>query len=191
MTKPLLFYEKILFFIKFLKKPKQIGAVIPSSRFLAQAITKLVLQNNPRKIIELGPGTGILTKHLLEGGISPQQLVLIEKDESFIPLLKKKFPNITIIHGDALQLSKLTKKYNLNIDLIVSSLPINSFSEKVAKKILKEIETNLPKGGQYIQYYYLGFNFNKNIFPKNFLLSKKQIIWANIPPAVITLTRKG
>lgn len=174
-------FPKMRAFIKILcTNPRSIGAIIPSSHFLAKSMGQCISKNNTGLILELGPGTGAITKGILESGVAPDKLTLVELSPAFAQQLSENFPGISVIQGDAIQLSALLE--NKKFDSIVSSLPLRLLSEADCKKILSEISTVLIPNGKFIQFTYAIFS-RETFYPKNFKLEKSFIEWRNVPPA--------
>ena len=99
--------EAMRFFVMWLKAPTRIGAVVPSSRHLARAMAREVRGVGPGTIVELGAGTGSVTRALIEAGIPKERLVVVERDPELHRLLQERFPELTILKGDARELRKL------------------------------------------------------------------------------------
>lgn len=119
---------KILF--RYLKNPRQMGTVCPSSRFLAK---KMVSGINRKcgVIVELGPGTGAITKHLVDSGLAKDcKLYCIEFDSSLIPHLERKFPSAKIVNGSAEDLRDIVGADTARICAVVSSLPLISLPQR-------------------------------------------------------------
>ena len=89
------------FLRSWLEDPLRVGAVSPSGRALARMMARYVDPQAPGPVIELGPGTGSMTRALLERGVAPERLFLIEFDPNFCKLLKERFPGVNVIEGDA------------------------------------------------------------------------------------------
>src|SRR3984893_13319250 len=98
--------DEARFFKSWLDNPAIAGAVSPSGRFLARMMARYVDPRKAGPIVELGPGTGAITEALLARGIAPGRLFLVEFDVSFCKLLKRRFPGVHVIKGDAYQLSQ-------------------------------------------------------------------------------------
>ncbi|MCX6180223.1 MAG: hypothetical protein NT163_12830 [Chlorobiales bacterium] len=114
--------KKILFLKKYLKNPKSIGSVIPSSEFLAKAIYKSIKDLDQTTVIEIGAGTGAITQH-----ISSLNPVLVEIDKEFCALLKKNFPHLNIVNSCALeQLKKIDEKVGLVVSIPLINNPFKS-----------------------------------------------------------------
>ena len=91
------------FFRQWLRNPRAMAALSPSSRQLA----RLMIEQLPevaRHIIELGGGTGVFTQALLEHGIEPSELLVVELNEELHQLLRQRFPSVGVVCGDAQEL---------------------------------------------------------------------------------------
>jgi phosphatidylethanolamine/phosphatidyl-N-methylethanolamine N-methyltransferase len=174
-----------LSFLKALfSNPRSIGAIIPSSRYLAQSISQCISITPNGFILELGPGTGAITQGILQSGILEDQLIALELSPELINALKINYPHINIVHGNATELSTLLQ--NIKFDTIISSLPLLSLPKTDLNRILEEIPKVLQPGGKLIQFTYDIFN-RKNIFPSHFKLEKSIMEWRNLPPARINI----
>ncbi len=165
--------------------PKQTGANVPSSRFLAKAIVSATHSNSDTKVIELGPGTGVFTKAILDSGIKPKNLTLIELNPEFRTLLKQRYPEVTILDEDAFGfLTNLAKNNPERIDYtIVSGLPLLVFPREVRLQMRTDILEVIGDTGRLVQFTY---------GPKSPIPLSDDIdahcssrIWLNFPPAVI------
>ena len=117
--------DEARFFRSWLDNPAVAGAVSPSGRFLARMMARYVDPRKAGPIVELGPGTGAITEALLARGIAPGRLFLVEFDPGFCKLLKRRFPGVHVIKGDAYQLSQtLRGRLRRPPAAIVSSLPL-------------------------------------------------------------------
>ena len=99
--------DEVRFIGSWMAKPLVTGAVMPSGRPLARAMAKFVDPNVPGQVIELGPGTGAVTAALVEQGIEPSRMVLVEFNPTFCRLLRTRYPEATILQGDAYGLKRL------------------------------------------------------------------------------------
>ncbi|MCW5588347.1 MAG: methyltransferase domain-containing protein [Legionellales bacterium] len=167
---------------------KQIGAVVPSSKSLARAMAAEIPLNTAGLIIELGPGTGVVTQAILESGIPPQKLIIIERSPKFVQILKKRFPQLTILHGDAVTLSELLKPFNQPVDCVISSLPLRSLPQVIVAQISEELEKILHPHSTFVQYTY-SFKNDPGHQVRELRKVKSQRIWLNIPPARIDTFR--
>ena len=133
--------DKLLFFSAFLKYPKEIGSVVPSSKFLIKEVLKNIDFKNARYIAEYGPGTGCITSEILKRARKGAKILCFETNKRFYTYLKNKIKDerFIIINDSSENIMDYVKKYNIpKIDYVVSGLPFSSLS--VSKKciIIKE-----------------------------------------------------
>ncbi|MCX7120653.1 MAG: methyltransferase domain-containing protein [Gammaproteobacteria bacterium] len=153
---------------------------MPSSPYLAKSMANCIDIIKPGYVLELGPGTGVVTKAILDAGITGDKLIALEINTHFAEKLRKSFPRVTIIEGNATHLSQLLE--DKKITTVVSSLPLLSLSDTDREKILTEIQKLLSPGGRYIQFTY-SRTTKENFYPKEFVLKDSFTVWRNIPPA--------
>lgn len=178
--------ESILKFSKSIfLNPFTTGALFPSSIYLARNMANCIDKNKSGFVLELGPGTGVITKAILACGIPDQQLISVELSSDFARALKKQFPLITIIEGNATHLTELVKDKK-PIHTIISSLPLRSLSKENRELIFSEISKILMPNGQFIQFTY-SMKKDKHYYPNHFKLIHSFIVWRNIPPARVTV----
>lgn len=178
--------EHLLHFIKDLK---QVGAIAPSSKFLAKDLVKQLkkevsCQGCPSlNILEIGPGTGPLTKEIASHIRPKDHLDVVEIHDHFFEVVKSKYhrSNISIHHEDIIRFNN-----GRTYDYIFSSLPYEAMPEEVIQKIWKKkLELCSPKA--YICYFkYVSFrkfkcNFEEAVVEK--YQSNKKVVFLNLPPA--------
>lgn len=185
-----------LFLKRWLRRPFSTGAVVPSGRLLAEAMaatTRAVIAGRPGHVIELGAGTGGVTKALLAAGISAERLVLVERDPEFATFLRRHFDGPRIVEGDAARLPRLLADHGIApIAAVVSSLPLLSLPTEVVNGIVAGAFEALPRGAAFVQFTY----GPKPPIPRA-LRDRLHLdgahgkrIWRNVPPAVVwTFTR--
>src|SRR5580693_5055047 len=86
--------------------PRLTGAVAPSGRALARAMAAAIGAPAQGLVIELGPGTGPVTRSLIEAGLPPERMVLVEYDAAFCRMLESRFRDVHVIQGDAYDLPR-------------------------------------------------------------------------------------
>jgi phospholipid N-methyltransferase len=148
------FSEGRLFFEEFLRHFHTTGAVLPSGRFLATALVRFVAQApaGPRRILEVGPGTGAVTRHIIAAMSPDDQLDLVELNEAFVRRLEQRFqsePNFQavasrsrVLHCPVEQLAT-----DQSYDVVVCGLPLNNFSVASVEGILATLTGLLAGGG--------------------------------------------
>ena len=96
-----------LFAREMFSRPAAVGAIWPSSGRLARSVASRVPRLGDGLVLELGGGTGAVTHALLERGIAPERLAVVEFSPIFVRFLRTRFPGVTILQGDAAELGKL------------------------------------------------------------------------------------
>ena len=117
------------FFKGFLRNPKEVGSLIPSSRFLTRRVLKCGDAKTARVIIELGPGTGVLTREILEQMPADGTLIAVELLPEFVELLARAYPDprLTLYNGSSADLEKaLAEAGEVRADLVVSGIPFST-----------------------------------------------------------------
>lgn len=164
-----------------LSNPRAVGAACPSSPFLAREMARQVDINSDGYIIELGGGTGMITRALLEYGVSPDKLITVEFSPELAEHLRQEFPNIQVLEGDAGKLDQLLSDDITDVHAIVSGLPLRSLPTQSVKAIKNQIYQLIGDDGFFIQFTYnLRLSSSQK---KKFILKKTQVVLRNIPPA--------
>ncbi len=184
------FKSNLAFLTQFLRNPKEIGAIVPSSDRLGRAMAAFVPEDEERFVVELGPGTGPITKALLQNGLTEKNLICLEQSERMVAHLKNRFPNLNIIQGDACELSNLLKDKAGKVNAIVSSLPLKSIPSEIVTKIIDQIYTSLADDGVVIQFTY-DLRPKKSPYVKKFTRLKHKLVLRNIPPARVDVFLKN
>src|ERR1700739_4700563 len=96
--------DEVRFLRSWIEKPLHVGAVMPSGRFLARTMAQYVDRDSTAPVVELGPGTGAITSALIQRGIDQKRLVLVEYNPGFCALLRDRYPQAKVVHGDAYRL---------------------------------------------------------------------------------------
>ncbi len=182
------FADEAQFLKAWIEKPLLTGAVSPSGRSLAKMMARYVDPVIPGLIIELGPGTGPVTQALLQRGIAPERLILIEYDPDFCKLLARRFPRVRVIQGDAYDLTKtLAGILDQPVAAIVSSLPLLTRPDPQRLSLLKDAFSLMAPSGRFIQFTYGMLSpiprkaKGLEVFP--FLAHASPAVWLNLPPA--------
>ena len=183
-----------LFLRKWLKEPMKIAAPWPSSKYLADAMCVPINGNSHGAVVELGGGTGAVTHALLDRCFDKQDLYIIEKDETLAAMLATKYPEATIIEGDAGDMDRLLKERGVaRVSAVVSSLPMLLIPERTQFEILKKSFAMLEKDGIFVQYTYgLRSPIDRTILRRLGITGHAgQAIWRNLPPARVWSFRQA
>jgi len=146
--------ERRLFFVEFLRNFHSTGAILPSGRFLSAALARFVAQpsGQPRRILEVGPGTGAVTRHIISAMSPNDGLDLVELNEAFVRTLEHRFlnePHFQAVADRARVLHRPVEELpaDQHYDVIVSGLPLNNFSVASVEGILATLMGLLASGG--------------------------------------------
>ena len=132
-------FDTLRFLGLWFKRPRSMGAIVPSSGRLARAIACEVDFNRPGVIVELGGGTGSITRALVERAVYGNEIVVIEREASLCARLAARFPGIRVICGDAENLPRLLADAGLGpVKAIVSGLPLLSISRWSRERIIHQ-----------------------------------------------------
>src|ERR1700693_342882 len=102
--------DEVRFIRSWIERPLSIGAVTPSGKILARVMAGYVDPNSSGPVVELGPGTGPVTEALVQAGVDPARLVLVESNPAFCRILRARYPEATLVQGDAYSLRRLLGK---------------------------------------------------------------------------------
>jgi phospholipid N-methyltransferase len=181
----------IKFLLEYIKSPRTVGAVAPSSERLARKMVSNIEFCNAKCIVEYGPGTGVFTDKIVESKNSDTLLILFECNKVFCRQLENRYngyDNIVIINDSAENVDKYLEKYNIkNVDYVVSGLPFASLPKSVSNKILKKTRTVLKDGGLFITFQYT--LLKKSYIAGFFKEIELEKVVLNVPPAYVLKCR--
>ncbi len=182
--------DEARFLRSWLENPRTTGAITPSGPALARAMARRVDPRAAGPVVELGPGTGPVTEALVERGIAPERLVLVEFDPEFCALLAQRYPRARIVQGDAYALATtLSAVLDQPAAAIVSSLPLLTRPERDRAMLLADAMRLLAPGAPFVQFTY-GVT---SPVPRQPWLSAEASspVWRNIPPARVWTYRRA
>jgi phosphatidylethanolamine/phosphatidyl-N-methylethanolamine N-methyltransferase len=155
--------------------------------------TRDAIEGRAGHVIELGAGTGQVTKALLAAGIAPGRLVLVERDVEFATFLRRHFDGPRIVEGDAAHLPRLLADNGIApVAAVVSSLPLLSLPSDVVTGIVTGVFEALPRGGALVQFTYGPTPPVPRGLRERLRLEGRHgpRIWRNVPPAVVWTFRR-
>ena len=181
-----------LFVSELVKGPRQVGAVLPSSQKLAAAMAKWLPAGINDHVIELGPGTGVVTEALMARGLPPEKLLAIEMSAKMADHLRGRFPRAKIVTGDAFRLEELVREHlgpHGRVAMVFSSLPLMNFEPAAADSLARQIKGLLAPRGKLVQYSYHVANKHPKA-AEHFEFVATDLIWLNVPPARVMVYQK-
>jgi phosphatidylethanolamine/phosphatidyl-N-methylethanolamine N-methyltransferase len=172
-----------------IERPKNVGAIAPSGPALTYAIAAQVDPKVNGPVLELGPGTGVITEALIARGIAPERITAIEYDPDFVAMMQQRFPKVTTIEGDAFDLvHTLGIGNDQPFAAIVSGLPLLNFPPHKRAALIEGALARLKPGAPFVQFSY-GLN-SPAIPPKDFSVTRAALVWRNLPPARVWVYRR-
>jgi phospholipid N-methyltransferase len=178
----------LMFLREWAGHPRAMGAVCSSSRKLARGIAELVPAAGSGYVVELGGGTGAVTRALLDAGIPAERLIVIERSEKLAGYLQRTFPQLRILCGDAAQLTQMLQNAG-SIGTIVSGLPLFSLPGSLVRTIMREVDAVLAHDGCFIQFTY-AFTRALPHIPHSLRRVTSKRILSNLPPARVDAFRR-
>jgi len=165
--------------------PRAVGAVVPSGRALARLMTRGVSPG--ARVVELGPGTGTVTRAILDRGVDEQDLVLVENDARFAAMLATRFPRATVLEADATQPHQGLEALSGTIDCVISGLPLVLFSNQDKRKVLRLWSSLLAEDGAVYQFTYRArCSIPKRLLAERGLRAARVgMVALNVPPAFV------
>jgi phosphatidylethanolamine/phosphatidyl-N-methylethanolamine N-methyltransferase len=183
--------DEVQFIRSWMEKPLTTGAVMPSGKPLARAMAKWIDPEKEGVVIELGPGTGAVTAALVKQGVDPSRLVLVEFNPTFCRLLRTRYPEATVVQGDAYSIERLLGRMLRHpAAAVVSGLPLFTKPLRFRLRLLADAFTLLDPEAPFVQFTYaLVPPIPRSYSGAHAWASER--IWLNIPPARVWVYRKA
>lgn len=176
------------FLSHFVRNPRQMGSIVPSSKRLASAMVNAIKDESLNSIVELGAGTGAITRVIAERVRSDTKVVLFEKAPELADQLRSRFPDYPCFPDAENLVDVLYKEQLHQLDCIVSGLPFFNFSSALRERLLDQIYTALKPGGQFIAFQYS--LQMKLLLLERFEFVDIRFVPLNFPPAFVYCCRK-
>jgi phosphatidylethanolamine/phosphatidyl-N-methylethanolamine N-methyltransferase len=175
---------RLVFFRSLLLNPKAVGAVAPSSPKLSQLMASPVDPANTL-VLEIGAGTGAVTRALLERNVRPDRLFVVERDPLMVAFLRRQFPGVRVRCGEAVHLRRILSSESVGkVNSVVSSLPLRNLGLADRIRNVRAMVDALAHEGQLIQYTYTA---GCPIPSRRLGLEAERLgrVWLNLPPASV------
>lgn len=175
------------FIREYVKDPRRVGAVAPSSRYLALKMIENINFEDSEAIVEYGPGTGVFTEKIVKNLNESTLFFIVETNNEFYVKLKDKYSNmknVIVINDSAENIKSHLFKHNISkVDYIISGLPFTSLPQKVSNNILNITKDILSTSGQFITFQYS--LMKKSMFLRYFTNLDFKKVYLNFPPAYV------
>src|SRR3984885_6878411 len=182
--------DEVRFLRSWIERPLSIGAVTPSGKILARTMASYVDPDSRGPVVELGPGTGPVTEALVGAGVAPSRLVLVEFNPSFCRILQARYPEATLVQGDAYSLRRLLGTPLIPpAPAVVSGLPLVTKPIRMRLRLLRDAFDLMLPGAPFVQFTYSV----ASPLPRfaGFSVEASERIWMNIPPARVWVYRRS
>jgi len=183
------------FFKQWLKHPQMTASLVPSG---AQLARKMIdgLPYRAKRIIELGAGSGIFTRALLERGVAPVDLLALDINEVLCQYLRTRSPGVQVVCGDARELSSIATAHGFldrgPVDAVISGLGLLLMTRKTQFEVLEAAFSVLAPDGCFIQFTYGPFSpvSRDLLFDLDLSVQRGGVAWWNLPPATVYVYRR-
>jgi phospholipid N-methyltransferase len=175
---------KLLFLRQFLRHPRMVGSVIPTSRSAVRALLRPVDWSTVRCAVEYGPGTGVFTRALLERLEPGARLVAIDPNPLFITHLRRTITDerLICVEGSAADVEQILADRGIDAaDRIISGLPFSTLPPALADEIVAATRRALRPGGAFLVYQYSLFLLP--LLRRHFEHVTRALVWRCVPPA--------
>lgn len=171
-----------LFFRKFLSKGLTISSAVPSGRALVSGVLDNIDFNRPATFVELGAGTGALTGPILSNLRAHHRFIAVENDPEFCDVLRRRFPGLHLLQGDATQVDVPLRKFGFNkVDYVISGLPTPNLPRRGFVRLWKWLREALAPDGIFIQITVAPMMY-RTFYDRMFHSVDYKMAWVNLPP---------
>jgi phospholipid N-methyltransferase len=181
---PSRFADALLFARNFVRHPRMLGSIIPSSRFLIKQALEPVDWSRARVIVEYGPGVGNITSQILRHMRPDGHLVAIETNSDFVEFLGAAMPDprLHVVQGSAADVNAILAELGLaGASYIISGIPFSTMPDDLRTDIVRKTRAALEPGGAFLVY-----QFSSRVLPdlqRTFEVVKRGFEPLNVPPA--------
>lgn len=184
------FDDEIRFFKGWMDGPKSVGAIMPTSSVTARSMASVINPASGLPVLELGPGTGVITRAILARGVAPADLVSIEFSQDFHTRLQLDFPDVRFVCGDAFDLDTTLAGMNIGLfDSVISGIPLLNFPMARRVALIEDLLDRLPPGRPVVQFSY-GPISPVAVRGSNFNVAHHDFVMRNVPPARLWVYRR-
>ena len=185
------FDDELKFFKGWIDKPKAVGSIVPTSSVTARRMASVIDIGSGLPVLELGPGTGCITKAILARGVKPQNLYSVEYSEEFVEHLRSHYAGVNIVQGDAFDLDRtLGDRRDLVFDSVVSGVPLLNFLVARRIRYVEDLLDRIPAGRPVVQ---LTYGPLSPVPPGkgDYTVEHFDFVLRNIPPTQLWIYRRG
>ncbi|RWI22909.1 phospholipid N-methyltransferase PmtA [Mesorhizobium sp.] len=185
------FDDELKFFKGWIDKPKAVGSIVPTSSITARKMASVVNPMSGLPVLEVGPGTGVITRAILAQGVKPENLYAVEYSPDFVRHLRQLYPGVNVIEGDAFNLdATLGDESGLTFDSVISGVPLLNFPVEQRVAYVESLLDRIPTGRPVVQ---LTYGPLSPIPPGrgDYTVEHFHFVIRNIPPTQLWIYRRG
>ena len=186
--------DELGFFLLWLRRPGRVGAVVPSGRALARAMAAHIDLEAPGAVVELGGGTGSITKAILRAGVAPEDLIVVEREAKLCRVIEARFPGVRVLCADARRLDELLAEAGVTrVKAVVSGLPLLAMDQDDCREVLGAAFSALDAEGEFLQFTYSPASPVSQETRGLLGIVGKRAEWvlSNLPPAAVWRYRRS
>ena len=181
--------DRILLLRKFFSNAKTVATIAPSSRALSRAILSGIDWSNTNTVVELGAGTGPITKQLVAAAPPEVRLIANEFLPEFCAALRQKFPSLDVVEGDARRLTEMLAERGItNVDYVLSGLPLTHFLAADRDAVIDQAGLLLGPDGEFRQLTTAPWLYRK-LYRRYFREVRFRLVMWNLPPGGVYYCR--
>ena len=182
------FDDEVRFFKGWLDGPKSVGTPFPTSIYTGRAMANFISTSSGLPVLEVGPGTGTITRAILARGVKQENLYAVEYSANFVAGLVREFPGAHILHGDAFKMDSVLD--TITFDCVISGVPLLNFPMVQRIAYLEDMLSRIPAGRPVVQITYGPMSPVPAGLGK-FSVERADFIVRNVPPAQLWTYRKS
>jgi phosphatidylethanolamine/phosphatidyl-N-methylethanolamine N-methyltransferase len=142
-----------LYFRRFLKNPVGVASLTPSSPALGRLVARHLRRQGEEYVVELGCGTGAITRALLAAGVPPEKLIAVDLDAALLGVLREDSPDITVLECNAAEITRcLPPPVVGRVGTVICGIPISLLPLKAQRRIVEEMFALMPPGHRFLAY---------------------------------------
>ena len=184
------FDDELKFFKGWIDKPKTVGSIVPTSSITARKMASIVNPKSGLPVLEVGPGTGVITRAILAQGVKPENLYAVEYSTDFVRHLRRLYPGVNVIEGDAFNLdATLGDRRDMVFDSVVSGVPLLNFPVVQRIAYIESLLDRIPAGRPIVQLTY-GPMSPIPAGRGDYTVEHFHFVFRNIPPTQLWIYRR-
>ena len=181
---PLTVSNPWMFFRRWIANPLQMGSIIPSSPTLCRNLVQQISRTPDEYVVELGAGTGVVSRAMLNAGIPPEKIFVVEIVPTMAEHLRRVLPGVNVVTGDALELTELLPAHvRGNIGTVICGIPLVLLPIPLQRRFIDVMEAVAPGRG----FLHFSYCVTSPLPYEKHQLSAKRESWTpkNFPPASV------